>query len=83
MSHSNRKSWRTGTQQLRNQTLTNPLGYDYEYSLTQKHCFKFSNEKSMFFSVVNIFEILPASSYDIYSYTYKVKKFAADGKPDL
>ena len=53
------------------------------YSLTQKHCTEFSNEKSMVFSVVNIFKILPASSYVIYSYTYKVKKLAADGKPDL
>ena len=47
------------------------------YSLPQKHCTKFSNEKSMFFLTVNLFEILHASTYGIYNYIYKVKKPAA------
>ena len=44
------------------------------YSLPQKHCTKFSNEKSSFFSPVNLFENLHASAYDIYNCIYKVKK---------
>ena len=43
------------------------------YSLAQKHCTKFSNEKSMFFLTVNLYEILHASTYAIYAYIYKVK----------
>ena len=48
------------------------------YSLAQKECFKFSNEKFLVFFVVNIFEILHASTYGLYKYTCKVKKPAAD-----
>ena len=43
------------------------------YSLAQKHCTKFSNEKSMVFLTVNLYEILPASTYGIYEYMVKMK----------
>ena len=46
------------------------------YSLAQKHCTKFSNEKSMVFLTVNLIEILHTSAYGIYNYTYKVRKNA-------
>ena len=48
------------------------------YSLAQKHCTKFSNEKVWFFSVVNLSEIWHASTYGLYNYTYRVKKSAVD-----
>ena len=53
------------------------------YSLTQKQCSKFSIEKSLVFFLVNLLEILHASTYDILLYIYKVKKLAADGNPEL
>ena len=53
------------------------------YSLAQKHCIKFSNEKSLVFLTVNLHEILHESTYTIYAYIYKAKKPAADGNPDL
>ena len=53
------------------------------YSLAQKHCTKFSNEKSMVFSPVNILENLHASAYGIYNYRYEVQKNATDDNPDL
>ena len=37
--------------------------FDDMYSLAQKHCTKFSNDKSMVFSPVNILENLHASTY--------------------
>ena len=43
------------------------------YSLAQKHCTKFSNEKSLVFLTVNLYEILPASTYGIYEYMVKMK----------
>ena len=46
------------------------------YSLPQKHCTKFSNEKSMFFLTVNLFENWHASTYNMCKYIYKVKKNA-------
>ena len=52
------------------------------YRLAQKHCTKFSNEKSMVFSPVNLFEILHANTYNIYNYIYKVEKNATtSGRP--
>ena len=33
--------------------------------------------------MVNIYEILHASTYGMYNYIYKVKKTAADGNTDL
>ena len=45
-----------------------------QYSLAQKHCIKFSNEKNMFFLTANLYEILPASTYGIYEYMVKIKK---------
>ena len=53
------------------------------YSLPQKHCTKFSNEKSSVFSPVNLFENLHESAYDIYNCIYKVKKNAPNGNPEL
>ena len=43
------------------------------YSLAQKHCTKFSNEKSLVFLTVNLHEILHASTYTLYAYIYEVK----------
>ena len=43
------------------------------YSLAQKHCTKFSNEKSMDFLTVNLYEILHASTYGIYECMLKIK----------
>ena len=43
------------------------------YSLAQKHCTKFSNEKSLVFLTVNLHEILHASTYTLYAYIHKVK----------
>ena len=45
----------------------------FVYSLAQKHCTKFSNEKSLVFLTVNLYEILHASTYTIYAYIYKVE----------
>ena len=42
------------------------------YSLAQKHCTKFSNEKSMVFLTVKLYEILLASTYGIYEYMVKM-----------
>ena len=43
------------------------------YSLAQKHCTKFSNEKSMVFFTVNLYEIWHATTYGIYEYMVKIK----------
>ena len=53
------------------------------YSLQQKECLTTLDEKSSVFLTVNLYENLPASTYTIYEYIYKVKKPAADGNPDL
>ena len=47
--------------------------YTGTYSLAQKHCTKFSNEKSLVFLTVDLYEILHASTCTIYAYIYKVK----------
>ena len=44
-----------------------------KYSLAQKHCTKFSNEKSLVFLTVDLYEILHASTCTIYAYIHKVK----------
>ena len=48
------------------------------YSVRQKQCSKFSNEKSLVFFTVNLVENLHVSTYDIYEYTYKIEKIAAE-----
>ena len=45
-----------------------------KYRVAQKQWIKFSIEKSLVFSSVNLLEILHASTYDILVYIYKVKK---------
>ena len=53
------------------------------YSLSQKECPKFLNEKSMAKFVVKFSEILHASTYSLYKWVYKAKKkpAAASARP--
>ena len=51
------------------------------HSVRQKQCSKFSNEKSLVFLMVNLVEILQASTYGIYKNVNKVKKNRGGWQP--
>ena len=68
----------TGELKLKTSRINNIKAYQYiyMYSMPQKHCTKFSNEKSSVFFPVNLLKKLHASTCGIYNYIYKIKKNA-------